>query len=122
MKQTSICRTTLPAVVALAALVAGCASVAVSNDAIEQHTATALGLAKGTFTISDRIDDGMKSSYSVKTSAGKQYSCYMTGGVSIIGPSVSDAVCSEGGIRPQQAGATTSGASCNALLKAAGKC
>ena len=36
---------------------AGCASVAVSNDAIEQNTAFALGVPKGTFTISDRVDD-----------------------------------------------------------------
>nr|WP_265670361.1 hypothetical protein [Verminephrobacter eiseniae] len=31
-------------------LASGCASVAVSNDAIEQNTAQALGLAKGTFS------------------------------------------------------------------------
>jgi hypothetical protein len=121
MKPTCIRRTAIACVVAVAALGAGCASVAVSNDAIEQNTASALGLARGSFTISDRVDDGVKSSYAVKTSAGKQYSCYVTGTVSVMGRVVSDAVCNEVGKPAKQAGGTN-GASCNALLKAAGKC
>ena len=60
-------RAALPLLAMAALLASGCASVAVSNDAIEQNTAQALGLAKGTFTISDRVDDGVKASYSVKT-------------------------------------------------------
>jgi hypothetical protein len=105
---------------------AGCASVAVSNDAIEQNTAFALGLPKGTFTISDRIDDGLKSSYAVKTNAGKQYNCYVTGTVGITGRVVSDAICQP--INKASAAKTAStsssqgNSSCNALLKAAGKC
>ena len=82
------------------ALTSGCASFAVSNDAIEQNTAQALGLAKGTFTISDRVDDGVKASYSVKTNTGKQYACYVTGGVSIVGRVVSDQM--RGKPRPSQ--------------------
>lgn len=105
----------------VAALAAGCASVAVSNDAIEQNTATALGIPKGTFTISDRVDDGIKSTYAVKTNSGKKYSCYVTGTVTVLGRDVSDAMCNEAGKPAKQAtGAATQ--SCNALLKAAGKC
>jgi hypothetical protein len=121
MKKNYIRRTAILSVTVLATLAAGCASVAVSNDAIEQNTASTLGLAKGTFTISDRVNDGVKSSYAVKTNSGKQYSCYVTGTVSVMGRVVSDAVCNEVGKAAKQATRTGS-ASCNALLKAAGKC
>ena len=56
-------RAALPCLAMAALLATGCASVAVSNDAIEQNTAQALGLAKGTFTISDRVDDGVKAAW-----------------------------------------------------------
>lgn len=39
-------RAALPLLAMAALLASGCASVAVSNDAIEQNTAQALGLAK----------------------------------------------------------------------------
>ena len=102
-------------------LAAGCASVAVSNDAIEKNTASALGMEKGTFTITDRVDDGVKSTYAVKTNSGQKYSCYVTGTVSVVGRVVSDAVCNEIG-KPAKQAVGAGGASCNALLKAAGKC
>lgn len=108
-------------VVVLLGLVAGCASVAVTSDAIENNTASALGLEKGTFTISNREDDGIKSTYLVNTNAGKKYSCYVTGTVSVVGRVVSDAVCNEVGKSTKQSAGKTLGA-CNALLKAAGKC
>jgi len=116
-----------PALAATSAAIsiAGCASVAVSNDAIEKNTAQALGLQRGTFTVSDRVDDGVKSSYSVKTSAGKTYSCYVTGSVSVVGRVVSDAVCSDTskGAKSLVAPPVQPAAKeCNALLKAAGKC
>lgn len=115
------------AAIALIASTAGCASVAVSNDAIEQNTAFTLGLPKGSFTISDRVDDGVKSTYVVKTHTGKLYSCYVTGSVGITGRVVSDAICQAQQGRPSSkpaasAGGSGSSASCNALLKAAGKC
>lgn len=131
MKKSFIGRTSLVAVAILAAtLAAGCASVAVSNDAIEQNTATALNLTPGSFTITDRVDSGARTSYTVKTTAGKQYNCYVTGGVSLMGRSVSDPVCSavnevaksakqSTGQTPASSSSTTP---CNALLKAAGKC
>ena len=121
MKSILIRRAIIVSVTAIAAFTAGCASVAVSNNAIEQNTAFALGLEKGMFTISDRVDDGIKSSYAVKTNSGKKYSCYVTGTVSVIGRVVSDAVCNEVG-KPAKQAADKGNSSCNALLKAAGKC
>ncbi|MEB0012136.1 hypothetical protein QN379_17930 [Glaciimonas sp. Gout2] len=121
MKQTFIHRTLASALVAISALTSGCASLAVSNDSLEQNTASSLGLPKSAFTISDRVDNGVKSTYTVKTNSGKQYSCYVTGTFSILGPVVSDAICN--GIRkPVKQTTGTSDRSCNALLKAAGKC
>jgi len=111
MKKIFVCQA---AIISVAVLAAGCASVAVSNDAIEQRTASALGLASSSFTISDRVDDGVKASYTVKTKSGKQYSCYVTGGVSVMGRMVSDPVCNELGKSPKQA-VKNSSSSCNAV-------
>lgn len=135
MKTIHIHRLVTVSVVLAAAFTTGCASMAVSNDAIEQNTAFALGLEKGTFAISNRVDEGIKSTYSVKTDTGKKYSCYVTGAVSIAGRVVSDAICNEIGkptemAKPAEIGKPAkpakpkngTGASCNALLKAAGKC
>lgn len=99
-------------------LSAGCASFTVSDDAIERNTAQALGLPRGSFTISDRVNDGVKASYTVKTHAGKQYACYVTGAVTQLGRSVSDAICTGAGKGSRPAAEPA----CNALLKAAGKC
>lgn len=123
MKNTLVHRAALVSLAAFAAFTTGCASVAVSNNAIEKNTAFALGLDTSAFTISDRVDDGIKSSYAVKTNSGKKYSCYVTGAVSVMGRVVSDAICNEMGKPAKQAAsAGTTGGSCNALLKAAGKC
>lgn len=117
---TSIARILL---ISAALMGAGCASVAVSNDAIEKRTATALGLANNTFTISDRVDDGVRTDYTVKTSNGKQYACYVTGTVSVTGRVVSDAICIEKAkANTKPASTTPASSSCNALLKAAKKC
>jgi len=121
MKTIYLRRTITTSVVVLVGLVTGCASVAVTNDAIEKNTAFALGIEKGTFTISNRENDGVKSTYLVNTNAGKKYTCYVTGTVSVVGRVVSDAVCNEVGKPPKQATGTPS-KPCNALLKAAGKC
>lgn len=110
---------------------AGCASVAVTDDAIRANTATALHVAPESLTITNRTNQGVKTSYLASTSNGHQYSCYVTGGVSMVGRVVSDAVCADApkagnvaaSTTPATAAATTSSSStCNALLKAAGKC
>ncbi|MBX9705989.1 MAG: hypothetical protein K5Q00_07010 [Gammaproteobacteria bacterium] len=110
----------------LTVLTAGCASVAVTEDAIVQNTATALSLDKSAFTVTNRVDNGIKTTYNVKTVTGKNYSCYVTGTVSYVGRSVSDAICSEVGVVQQPGSTTTTPApapkTCDALSKAAGKC
>jgi len=118
---------TLTAVAALG--IAGCASVAVTDDAIRTNTATALHVAPESLTITNRTNQGVKTSYLASTSNGHQYSCYVTGSVSVIGRVVSDAVCTDapksGNVATSTSpapAATTSSSSCNALLKAAGKC
>lgn len=121
MKAIYLRRTVAASVVVLAGLVAGCASVAVTSDAIEKNTAFAIGLERGNFKISNREDDGVKTTYLVTTNAGKKYNCYVTGTVSVIGRVVSDAVCNQVGKSAKQASTATT-QSCNALLKAAGKC
>lgn len=122
MKAASVRNTVVLSLIALSSLLAGCASVAVTEDAIEKNTAFALGLEKGTFKISNREDSGIKTTYLVTTNAGKKYSCYVTGSLSVVGRAVSDAMCNEIGKTRQSAGASTASSSCNALLKAAGKC
>lgn len=91
-------RTSKIAAVFLAAIVVtGCASVAVTNESLEDKTAFALGLDKGDFTISNRTDSGVDTNYTVKTKKGQEYRCYVQGTVSIMGRTVSDAVCSRKG-------------------------
>lgn len=137
MKTAYIRRIALVSVATVAILTAGCASVAISDDGIEKSTAAALGLEKGSFDITDRDNDGSKTTYLVKANDGRKFSCYMTGTVSLFGRVSSDPVCTE--IMPPKpaasakaapaaaATATTTApakkaAPCNALLKAAGKC
>lgn len=79
------------------AVLSGCASFAVTDDKLIQNTAFALGLNKDEFAIHDRVDDGIKTTYSVKTKSGTQFNCYVTGTVGITGSAVSDAMCSKKG-------------------------
>lgn len=111
--------------VALATIIfTGCASVAISNDAIVERTAFALSLDKSAFTISNRVDESTRSSYSVAVNDGRKYNCYIGGGFS--GPIrvVGDAMCSVVAGSPGAAGKPTvvPAPNCNALLKAAGRC
>ena len=118
-------RLPLCAVVLVGGLIAGCASVTVDNNSIEDRTAFALGLDKSSFMVSNRVDDGVVSRYSVTTKAGKKYNCYVGGGLSILGRQVSDAICNDapsGGASSSPAAAGASPPPCNALLKAAGRC
>ncbi len=122
MKSIYVRHVTVSAISAITLLAAGCASVAVSNEAINTNTASALGIDKATFTIYDREDNGIKSTYKVKTDAGKKYNCYVTGSVSLAGPAVSDAMCHEVGKTVKQTSDARTEKTCNALLKSAGKC
>jgi len=84
----------------LAALIsvgAGCASVAVTDDAIIDRTAFALGLDKGGFAIQNRVDDGTTTRYSVKAKSGQEFNCFVGGTFSVMGRMVSEAVCTKKG-------------------------
>lgn len=83
--------------VAAGSLLGACASMAVNPQLLQQRTAFALGLPLDGFTISDRVDSGIRTDYQVKTTSGQRYQCYVTGTVSVTGRIVSDAVCSKPG-------------------------
>lgn len=90
--------TLLTTVLALAsAFGAGCASIAVTDEAIVERTAFALGLAKTDFTVSNRVDDGTTTRYAVRTRSGQDYHCFVGGSISVLGRTVSEAVCSKKG-------------------------
>lgn len=75
----------------------GCASVAVTDDAIVERTAFALHLNRGDFTVSNRVDDGTTARYSVRTKNGQEYNCFVGGSISVLGRTVSEAVCNKKG-------------------------
>lgn len=115
-----------------AVLAVGCASTAVSDDAIVTNTSRALGLPPSAFTISNRADSGVQTTFLAKTDGGRTYSCYVEGSVSVVGRVVSDAICQEMRQSDAPASARRSNAkpsgpapaapACNALLRAAGRC
>ena len=85
----------------LAALLsAGCASFAVTDEAIVDRTAFALGLEKNAFTVSNRVDEGTTTRYAVRTKTGQEYSCYVGGSINVLGRSVSEAICNRKGAPP----------------------
>lgn len=110
---------------AITATLAGCSSMTVNSDSLTQRTTQALGLTPDRFTISNRTDSGIRTDYLVATRTGETYSCYVTGMFSVMGRTVSDAICtrmnSDGSRSATPAGAQSS-RPCNALLRAAGKC
>jgi len=85
----------------VAALVTGCAPIAVSTDAIDQRAASALGVERGSFAISNRQDDGVHTQYVATSKNGQRYNCYVTGTFSVTGRIVSNAICSKVGEAPK---------------------
>lgn len=83
--------------VAAALATAGCASVAVTDQAILDRTAFALGLNKGDFTVSNRVDEGTTTRYNVRTKSGQDYNCSLGGSISVLGRTVTDALCAKKG-------------------------
>lgn len=91
-------RTASTALVAVAAAAAtGCASIAVTDEALVERTAFALGLSKGDFTIGNRVDDGPTTRYSVKAKSGQEFNCFVGGSIGVLGRVVSEAVCTKKG-------------------------
>ena len=87
-------------VISIAAFLAGCASVAVTTD-LERRTAFALGVERGSFAVSNRQDDGVRTQYVATTKSGQRHNCYVTGTFSMTGRIVSDAICSKLGETPK---------------------
>jgi hypothetical protein len=112
----------LPLLLACLIFSAGCASVAVKSDDLETRTASAIGLERGQFTISERVDKGVRTDFTVTTRAGAVHRCYVTGAIGVVGAVVSDAVCTRGAGATVGSPAGATATPCNALLKAAGKC
>ena len=94
-------RICIASVLAAIGTLAGCASVAVSDSAIEERTAFALGLQRSSFNISERRDDGVRTQYVVQTKTGQRYNCYVAGSFSATGRTVSDAICNKPGEAPK---------------------
>ncbi|MES2946422.1 MAG: hypothetical protein V4772_26440 [Pseudomonadota bacterium] len=127
MKATSPAHRHIAAVL-LALAVSGCAAT-IGQDGLAQRTSLAIGREVGSFTISDqRPDTGGRIDYSVKTKDGAQYRCYMysaTGFQSVMSFGQiphSDAICTKMGPGAAPAEAAKTPSTCNALLKAAGRC
>lgn len=81
--------------------IAGCASLAVTDEAIVDRTAFALGLNKGDITVSNRQNDGTTTRYSVRTKSGQEYNCFIGGSFNVLGRSVSEAICNRKGEPPR---------------------
>ncbi|MBA4177718.1 MAG: hypothetical protein C0505_14350 [Leptothrix sp. (in: Bacteria)] len=71
--------------------------MAVTDQAIVDRTAFALGLNKGEFTVSNRQNEGTTTRYSVRTKSGQEYNCFVGGSINVLGSSVSEAICSKKG-------------------------
>jgi hypothetical protein len=90
-------RSHLAALFLAATAATGCASLAVTDQALVDRTAFALGLDKTAFTISGRVDEGTTTRYAVKTRTGQDYNCFVGGSFSVVGRSVSEAICTKKG-------------------------
>jgi len=112
-------------------VLAGC-SATINQDGLEQRTSQAIGRSVGQFTITDRGQEtGGRINYTVNTRDGAAYRCYLYGATGLqqavtFGQTPhSDAICTAmaGAERATtgQAG-RSAGGSCNALLRAAGRC
>lgn len=121
---------TCASAVTLVALSLGGCAATIGQDGLEQRTSAAIGRNVGTFTITKTGEEtGGRINYNAKTQDGLTYQCYMysaTGFQKVMSfgqtPN-SDAICTQMSRAGASAGADTKpAASCNALLKAAGKC
>lgn len=130
-------RPIVPLAAALA-LLAGCAAT-ISQDALEQRTAQAIGRTVGQFAVADRSEEtGGRINYTVNTRDGAAYRCYLYGTTGLQNAVTfgqtphSDAICTatasgqsgSGNVGPAATGQRGRGAGgdCNALSRAAGRC
>ncbi len=87
----------LAAAVCASLVMAGCASLAVTDEALVDRTAFALGLNKTDFTLNQRVDEGTTTRYAVRTKSGQDFNCFVGGSFGITGRVVSEAVCTKKG-------------------------
>lgn len=80
----------------LSLLAVVCASMAASEHALVERTASALGLEPQDVIVSHRIDDGTTTRFRAHTESGELYHCRVGGSISLLGRSVSEAVCTPG--------------------------
>ena len=73
-------KTTVFALLAVTALLAGCANAILSDDRTRGNTALALSQPESAVTISDRHDDGMTNTYYTARPPRGTYSCVINGG------------------------------------------
>lgn len=119
-------------------LLAACAAN-ISQDALEQRTAQAVGRTVGQFSITDRSEEtGGRINYTVNARDGATYRCYLYGATGLQNAVTfgqtphSDAICTamasgqraSGNQAPAATGqrGRSAGGDCNALLRAAGRC
>jgi hypothetical protein len=140
MKPTEpIMNTRLVAPLATAlALLTGCAAT-INQDGLEQRTAQAIGRSVGQFAITDRSEEAAgRINYTVNTRDGVAYRCYLVAATGFQKAMTfgqmphSDAICTamvggktgSGNQGPAATGPSgrNTGADCNALLRAAGRC
>ena len=78
----------------LCAGLTGCATVGgVSDEKLAERAAFALNLKPGSFTITNRIDEGGDTYFTVKTKSGKTHNCTLSSYSHMRSTRVSDAIC-----------------------------
>jgi hypothetical protein len=113
---------TAPTAAALLLALGACASGGITPETLEDRTSRALGLERGQFTISERVDESTVTRYMVLAKSGRRHSCTVGATFSLTGRIVTDAICTEMGKPAGAANSSPNNAHCNALLRAAGKC
>ena len=92
----------------------------VDDQDLQKNAAMTIGVNTNNVSINNRETNGAKTTFQA-TANGKQYICYVTSGAAGLygGSFLSDAIC-----QPMQSNSSQQDntPSCNALLKAAGKC
>ncbi|QTM23020.1 hypothetical protein [Neisseria sicca] len=88
----------------------------ISDNSLKNKAAFALNVPAESISISNRHGD-IDSVKFVATTGDKSYSCYVT---TVMGAVSSDALCSGSNVHGGKG--SRGGSSCNALLKAAGRC
>lgn len=103
------------------AFLAGCASMyggaSIADDSLKSEISAALGLSPAELTIVSRRSEGVNTYVNVKTKAGKEMVCRITGGGVMMMGFKTPPACND-----LASGRSETGDNCNDLLRAAGQC